>query len=108
LVAILLFHANPASTFWIFKSPKQVAQLKILIEIRREHYDPLLTWVAKDSPLYSAMINAVIVRYSGQGGPVMMMVCEDDEARALLDIAKQFYPDVAAEIEQAIQLKRAP
>jgi hypothetical protein len=54
------------------------------------------------------MINAVIVRYSGQGGPVMMMVCEEDEARTLLNVAKQLHPEVAPEIEQAIRLKRTP
>ena len=82
--------------------------MKILIELRREHYEALLAWAAKDSHLYSVMINAVIVRYSGQGAPLMMMVCEEHEAKVLLDTAKQFYPEVAPEIEQAIRLKRTP
>jgi hypothetical protein len=38
----------------------------------------------------------------------VMMVCGDDEAKALLQLAQQFYPEAASQIEEAIKLSRAP
>ena len=84
--------------------------MKILIEISREHYDSLLGRVTKESRLYSTLISSMIVAESEAIRPTdtIMTVCEDDEARALLQFAQQCYPEAAYQIEEALTLSRAP
>jgi hypothetical protein len=38
----------------------------------------------------------------------IMTVCEEDEAKALLQFAQQCCPEAAHQIEEAIKLSRAP
>ena len=84
--------------------------MKILIEMSREHYDSLLGQVTKESRLYSTLMSSMILHKSEAIRPTdtIMTVCEEDEARALLQFAQQFYPDAASQIEEAIRLARAP
>jgi hypothetical protein len=86
--------------------------MKILIEMSREHYDSLLGRVTKESRLYSTLMNSMILHEPEAIRPTdtitIMTVCEDDEARALLQFAQQCYPEAAYQIEEAIKLARAP
>jgi hypothetical protein len=84
--------------------------MKLLIEMSREHYDSLLVRVTKESRLYSTLTSSMILRESEAISPTdtVMIVCEDDEAKALLQFAQQCCPEAAHQIEEAIKLGRAP
>jgi hypothetical protein len=80
------------------------------VELSREHYDSLLDRVPKGSRLYSTLMSSMIFHEPEAIRPTatVMMVCGDDEAKALLQLAQQFYPEAASQIEEAIKLSRAP
>jgi hypothetical protein len=64
----------------------------------------------KESRLYSMLMSSMILHESEAIRPTdtIMVVCEDDEAKALLQFAQQSYPEAAYQIEEAIKLARAP
>jgi hypothetical protein len=84
--------------------------MKILIEMSREHYDSLLGRVTQQSRLYSTLMSSVIIRESEaiRQTDTIMTLCEDDEAKALLQFAQQCCLEAASQIERAIKLTPAP
>jgi len=84
--------------------------MKILIKMSREHYDSLLARLTKESRLYSTLMSSMILHESEGIRPTdtIMTVCEDNEARALLQFAQQYCPEAVSQIEQAIKLRRSP
>jgi hypothetical protein len=65
--------------------------MKIMVEMSRKHYDYLLDRVKKESRPYSTLMSSMILPESEAIRPTdtIMTVCEDDEARALLQFAQQ-------------------
>jgi hypothetical protein len=84
--------------------------VKIRIEMSRQDYDSLLSRVTRDSRAYVTLMSSVVFRESESLLPTdtIMTVCEDIEARALLDLAQQCCPNAASAIEEAVRNPRLP
>lgn len=82
--------------------------MKILIELFQPHYDPLLQHVDEDSREYEVLRNAVLLRYPDRAAPTLLLVCEHDEAKSLLDYAQHWCPEAIPQIEEAITMHRLP
>jgi hypothetical protein len=81
------------------------SRVKIRIEMSRQHYDYLLVGAAKDSRVYTTLMSSVVFRQSESLLPddTVITVCDDHEARALLDLAKECCPDAASAIEETLK-----
>ncbi len=77
--------------------------MKPLIEFSTEHYDSLLKRANENSPVYFRLKNAVKTRDN-----TVAVLCNEDEAAMLLQVAKHFCPDAVPQIEKAIRLARFP
>jgi hypothetical protein len=82
--------------------------VKIVIEIFQPHYDPLLEHVDQDSREYEVLRNAVLLRYPERAAPTLVVVCEPEEAKSLLDCAQHFCPEAVPQIAEAITMHRLP
>jgi hypothetical protein len=91
----LLFTSRSGTYGWV----------KIKIEMSRQHYDYLLVGAAKDSRTYTTLMSSVVFRQSESLLPddTVITICDDHEARALLDLAKECCPDAASAIEEAVK-----
>ena len=78
--------------------------MKILIEIATAQYDRLLNVIPQDSPVYSILKNGVVVDRSKPSLPrkTIEILCEVEEARELLTVAKQLCPEAAPQIEDGL------
>jgi len=73
--------------------------MKLLIELSIDHYESLLKRATEDSPLYFRLKNAVKTEAN-----TIAVLCDLDEAKMLLQVAKHFCPDAVPEIEKEISL----
>jgi hypothetical protein len=73
--------------------------MKPLIELSIDHYESLLKRATEDSPLYFRLKNAVKTE-----ADTIAVLCDRDEAKMLLQVAKHFCPDAVPQIEKAIRL----
>jgi hypothetical protein len=78
--------------------------VKILIEIFTVQYDRLLRVIPTSSPVYSILKNGVVVDHSKPRIPrkTVEILCEVEEARELLAVAKQLCPEAAPQIEDGL------
>ena len=78
--------------------------MKIVIEIATVQYDRLLSLVPADAPAYSLLKNGVVVDHSKPSIPrkTVEILCEIEEARQLLAVAKQLCPEAAPQIEDGL------
>lgn len=83
--------------------------MKIRIQMSRQDYDSLLIRVTKESRAYVTLMSYVVLRQSESLLPTdtVMTVCEDNEARALLQLAQECCPDAASAIEEAVKNPRS-
>jgi hypothetical protein len=77
--------------------------MKLLIELSIDHYESLLKRATEDSPLYFRLKNAVKTEAN-----TIAVLCDLDEAKMLLQVAKHFCPDAVPHIEKAIRLDQFP
>jgi hypothetical protein len=77
--------------------------MKLLIELSIDHYESLLKRATEDSPLYFRLKNAVKTEAN-----TIAVLCDPDEAKMLLQVAKHFCPDAVPQIEKAIRLDQFP
>jgi hypothetical protein len=79
-------------------------RVEILIEIATVQYDRLLTLIPPDAPVYSTLKNGVILDRSKPSIPrkTVEILCEVEEARELLAVAKQLCPEAAPQIEDGL------
>jgi hypothetical protein len=77
--------------------------MKLLIELSIDHYESLLKRATEDSPLYFRLKNAVKTE-----AKTIAVLCDLDEAKMLLQVAKHFCPDAVPQIEKAIRLDQFP
>jgi hypothetical protein len=82
--------------------------MKIEIEMDREHYDALLNQVVKESREYYLLKNSIMIRYPGMFQSTVLIVCDDQDASALLKVASQCCPQAASAIEAAMKNSRSP
>ena len=73
--------------------------MKPLIEFSIEHYESLLKRATQNSPLYLRLKKAVKPQPN-----TVIVLCDLDEAKMLLMVAKHFCPDAVPEIEKEIRL----
>jgi hypothetical protein len=73
--------------------------MKLLVELSIDHYESLLKRATEDSPLYFRLKNAVKTEAN-----TIAVLCDLDEAKMLLQVAKHFCPDAVPQIEKAIRL----
>ena len=78
--------------------------MKILIEISTAQYDRLLSVIPVDSSAYSILKNGVIIDHSKASleRKTVDILCAVEQARELLDTAKQRCPEAAPEIEDGL------
>jgi len=72
--------------------------MKPLIELSVEHYETLLKRATEDSPLYFRLKNAAKIQNT------IAVLCDLEEAKMLLQVAKHFCPDAVPQIEKEIRL----
>ena len=72
--------------------------MKPVIAISIEDYESLLKRATEDSPLYFRLKNAVKMANT------VVVRCDPEDAGMLLQVAKDFCPDVVPEIQQAIRV----
>ena len=72
--------------------------MKPLIELSIEQYESLLKWASENSPLYFRLKNSVKTQNT------IAVLCDLDEAKMILQVAKHFCPDAVPEIEKEIRL----
>jgi hypothetical protein len=72
--------------------------IKVLIEMSPEHHHSLLKRASEASPVYFRLKNAVKTESNS-----ILVPCNEDEAKMLLQVAKHFCPDAVSAIEAAIK-----
>jgi hypothetical protein len=84
--------------------------MKILIEMSREHYDSLLGRVTKESCLYSTLMSSMTLHESEaiRTTDTIMTVCEEDEAKALLQFAQQCCPEADTRLKRGSNYRGLP
>ena len=78
--------------------------MRVYIEMSLAHYDGFVLWCDPGSREHSVMKNGIVVRRP-QGDHfdrVIKIACTVDDARFLLDRAKQLYSDAIPDIETAL------
>ena len=77
--------------------------MKILIEMRPENYDLLLSKLPKVSVEYAILKNGVVVNNPG-AGRIIDIACEVSEAESLLRVAQKVCPEVAPQLEDEMRV----
>jgi hypothetical protein len=82
--------------------------MKILIEISPAEYDRLVSRVPEASPVYSTLKNGSKLDCSGPGleSATMAILCDPNQAMAILQAAKKLCPEVACAMAKGIKLVR--
>jgi hypothetical protein len=82
--------------------------VEIIIEISLDRYDGFIDKCDQSSRDYETLKNGVIVRRPKEDHfeRIVEIKCSVQEAKGLLDLAKQIYPDAAADIEKALAVPR--
>ena len=78
--------------------------MKVLIELSPEQYDLFVAECDITSPAYSILKNAVVAPNNtpNRDQRTINILCDEPEARQILDTAKRLYPEVAAPIAKAL------
>ena len=83
--------------------------MKIFVKVAPRHYERLRSQITSDSPAHEAIERATRIEHSVDG--VLFegysIPCDENQARIILEAAKQCCPEVTADIEQAIKLGRS-
>jgi hypothetical protein len=82
--------------------------LRVVIEMSLPYYDRFLFRCDPGSREYAVLKNGIIVRRPkvAHFERIVEIDCTVEEARVLLDLAKQLYPPVVPDIEKAIAVPR--
>ena len=80
--------------------------MKIVIEISPEHYDQLLGKLSPVTTEYSLLKNGIVTGGSAKENRIIEIACELSEAKALLGVAQDLYPEAAFEIDKGVTLAR--
>lgn len=83
--------------------------MNILIEIPAEHYDLFVAECDIKSREYSILKNGIIAKDRNSGDPrVIQILCDEKEAKMLLDAAMRLYPAVMPTIKDTLDLAHGP
>ncbi|TMA12854.1 MAG: hypothetical protein E6J89_03425 [Deltaproteobacteria bacterium] len=82
--------------------------MELFIKVAPRHYDRLRGRIRSDSPAYQAIDKATRIDHSLEG--VLFkgynILCDEEQARIILEIAKQCCPEIIADIQEAVRLAR--
>jgi hypothetical protein len=78
--------------------------MKVTLEMLPRNYDALLNTVSTASFTYAILKNGIVENLSNDGAErrVVHILCEPFEAKILLGVAKEVWPDAAVEIKNCI------
>ena len=83
--------------------------MQVFVKLSTRAYDRLRSHVPVKSPAHEAIDRANRIDHSVEG--VLFsgysIPCSEQQARILLDLAKQSCPEIASDIEKAIELARS-
>lgn len=82
--------------------------MRITIELTLQHYDRFLSWCSPNSREHAVLKNGVIVRRpkGDRFERIMEIDCTVEDAKALLELAKQLCPIVVPDIRKALDTPR--
>jgi hypothetical protein len=81
--------------------------MKIVIELSVNYYDQLLKYANEASPVYSTLKNGVKIAHSaGARSEVVVILCDEEQAEMLRQVAKHFCPEAVPEITRWIRVAR--
>jgi hypothetical protein len=82
--------------------------MEIFIKIPPRAYDRLRSHVPADSPAHEAIEKASRIDYSVEGVLFAgyFIPCNEEQAQIILEIAKQYCPEIVPDIEKTITLAR--
>ena len=81
--------------------------MKIVIELSPEYHDRLLKYANEASPVYSTLKNGVkIARSDGDQSEVIVILCDEEQAEMLRQVANHFCPQAVPEISRWIKVAR--
>jgi hypothetical protein len=79
------------------------------IKVAPRHYERLRSQIPTESPAREAIDKATRIDHAVEG--VLFegynIPCDEDQARILLETAKQYCPDIVRDIEEALKLSRS-
>ena len=83
--------------------------MKTVIQLSLEHHERLLKYASEASPGYAILKNGVKVPHTKKGArsDVVVILCEEDQARSILESAKHFCPEAVPQIEKWTRLARS-
>jgi hypothetical protein len=77
----------------------------LLIQLPPEHYDLFVAACEITSPEYTILKNNIVARrQSSEEPPMVEIICDMDEAKLLLEIARRVYPEAVPFIENAMNV----
>jgi hypothetical protein len=80
--------------------------VKILIEMSPENYELFVAECDITSRDYMVLKNGVVAREGTDTGRVVRILCDQDEAVGLLEIATRRYPEAVPAVREALDLAR--
>ena len=81
--------------------------MKIVIELPLEHHQRLLKYANEASPVYSTLKNGVKIAHSDDGqSEVIVILCDEEQAEMLRQVANHFCPEAVPEIARWIKVAR--
>jgi hypothetical protein len=83
--------------------------MDIFIKVARRDYERLRTHIPSDSPAREAIDKATPIEHSIEGVQFegYNIPCDENQARSLIEIARQCCPDIIPDIEKAIRVPGA-
>jgi hypothetical protein len=80
--------------------------MEIFIKVAPRYYERLRSQIASDSPAHEALNRATRIDHSVDGVLFVgyTIPCDENQARIILETAKQCCPEITHDIEQAIRL----
>jgi hypothetical protein len=84
-----------------------IIAVKIVIELPLEHHHRLLKYANEASPVYSTLKNGVKIAHPGDGeSEVIVILCDEEQAEMLRQVANHFCPEAVPEIARCIKVAR--
>jgi hypothetical protein len=82
--------------------------MEIFIKVAPRDYERLRSQIPAESPAHEAIDRATRIDHALEGIRFQgyTIPCNEDQARIILEIAKQYCPDIIRDIEKAIMLAR--
>jgi hypothetical protein len=81
--------------------------VKVVIEFPLEHHGRILKYANEASPVYSTLINGVKIAHSDGQSEIIVILCDEEQAEMLQQVAKHFCPEAVPKIIRSIRVARS-